>query len=657
MCAARLRERLFSPPGGPIDATADGFWRHTLDPRSRPDGPLYNLLLVLGFRAYYHALTDEDPERRSRSILLGNCLIGLHEQRLLARAISAGFRSWLRTLTAPWRLLQPRAAWLAHRPADRQLRLENRWIHLATRALIGVRLPWGMVRIGSPVPSGERPVSVPPVRAPIDARPVRSLTDDELLAQAWERFEVTGGPARCWNDLHDRVGYIMAVFARQQRSIGWFGPDGQILRPEPGPGFNQDLARLTGDLNRRPPAPIPPDTVDPGWEELLDRLRAEPSFIPLDADALAVLTLDQSELTAADRRRFYAGLSADVNLRLAAAAVPGGLLSPDICRQARAVFRRWSTVWFMGLLFRSLPDSYAAAAGVHVLGEVSELATDPFRRCGETAQFIVDLLGRDDGWGPDGLIPEGDAYRSVVGIRAMHAIVAHHLLAAGWDSARYGLPLNAEDVLGTALTFGVSPVEMLDQLGFDVPQAQREAWVRFWLGIGHLLGAPLGTVTTSGPAGPVPLTYPQARDLARFIRSRHHARSLDGVRLGEAIVAGTADGFPRGLGWLAAGLMQVLGDPRVVELLLLRAGSRREAALVIRGFSLLLGTRATRPAGRVLVRTIGAFWVRPFLRQGRTRPYRRPLRPGDRARLAWSRRVALAWPLSCAPPVRPAAGT
>jgi hypothetical protein len=329
-------------------------------------------------------------------------------------------------------------------------------------------------------------------------------------------------------------------------------------------------------------------------------------------------------------------------------SAPGDLLDPRTCRAARALFGRWSTIWFMGLVFRSLPDSYAAAAGVRVLGVVSELATDPFRRAGETAQFVLDLLGRDEGWGPQGMRPDGDAYRSVAGVRAMHAIVASRLTMQGWDEAGHGPPLNAEDVLGTALTFGISPLQMLDSIGIAIDTERRDSWVRFWLGIGHLLGAPYESVTAAGPTGRVPLDHRQAQALAQAIWARHHTRSLDGVRLGEAILAGVTDGFPRWAGWLPTGLMQVLGQPRVVGLLLLGRGeSDLPARMVATAFRTVLAHRATRPLGRALISGLGRLWMRPFLVQGRTRPYRRPLRDGDRSRLVWSRAVAQAWPLGC----------
>lgn len=263
------------------------------------------------------------------------------------------------------------------------------------------------------------------------------------------------------------------------------------------------------------------------------------------------LTLDHiADLAVTDRAR---QIRHDVVERLELATRPGDLLDPATCRRARRVFRRWSTVWLMALAFRSLPDSYAAAAGVHVLGRVSDLATDPFRRAGETAFFVIDLLCSDAGWSDGLLEADGSALRSVLGVRTMHALLAHRLLepGQGWDSGGLGVPFNQEDILGTALSFGVSPLEMLDELGIDLDDDGRNALVRLWLGIGFLLGAPHEALTVPALEGRRPLDHREALALSQAIRRRHHARSLDGVRLSEALLEGVADGFPRGFGWLA----------------------------------------------------------------------------------------------------------
>ncbi len=227
--------------------------------------------------------------------------------------------------------------------------------------------------------------------------------------------------------------------------------------------------------------------------------------------------------------------------------------------------------------------------------------------------------------------------------------MADRLLNHQWDSAVYGVPFNQEDVIGTALSFSTSTLDMLDELGIETDEQTRNAVVRFWLGIGFLLGAPHDALMVPGPEGTLrPLDHREARALSLAIRRRHHARSVDGVRLCEALIEGVSDGFPRGFGWLAPGLMQVLGEPRATALLLTGTGEgRTRARLIAAVLGGLLRIRPLRPLTRTVIQAIGQRWVRPFLAQGRTRPYRRPLSPEDVTRLESASRVPDRWPEGC----------
>jgi hypothetical protein len=647
-CEEDLRKRLFRPPGDPGGGTEDEFWASLSDPRSRPGGPRHNELLVLGFRAYRNALDATDGEARSRHILLGNSLLALHEQRLLSLAIAIGFRSWLRTLTTPWLTLQTRYSWRHRDPGDARLWLEHQWIRFVTRHFAGVALPTGTVKTGRPVPAGDRPVTVQRLPVQDAGSPHRrpaALSDDELVGKLFTKFDVTGRRARCWADLDDRMAYIIALFAEHQRSSWWWDDAGDVARTDVWPELDTALAdQLTIMAMPEPGAFGAADEPSPLSDAELDELRSRPTHLALDAaDDLALETAADDEHAVRARQ-----LSEDVAQRRDAIARPGELLDPETCRLARQAFSKWSTVWFMGLVFRSLPDSYAAAAGVHVLGRVSDLATHPFRRAGETAFFVIDQLGSDEGWDNGLMEAGGAALRSVRGVRVMHALSAHRLLAHRWDSAAHGVPFNQEDVLGAALSFGVSPIEMLDDLGISVGNEVKDAMTRFWLGIGHLLGVPAEILMVPGRSGPRPLNYTEARALARAIRRRHHERSLDGVRLCEALQEGVADGFPRWFDWLAPGLMRALGDREVTTQLLVGTGrGHRPAALAATVFGGLLGFRPARPVARVLVHAIGRRWIGPFLAQGRTRPYRRPLREDDLSRAEAEERLPDYWPAGC----------
>ncbi len=647
-----MRKKLFRPPGDPGGGTEQEFWVSLTDPRSRSAGPHHNQLLVLGFRAYYRALEEPPGEQRSQHILTGNCLLALHEQRLLSLAISVGLRSWLRTLTTPWATLETRHHWRHRDPGPLRLRLEDAWIGLATRLLIGVDLPIGLVKTGKPVPPGDKPLAVQ--RVPVDAgdgrHRIEDLSDEVLLGKLFTHLGVDGGRARCWNDLRDRMAYISALFAEHQRAAWWFDEAGSVVRVPPRPGLDSvlrsQLRLLAGPVPIDGSARRRGEVASPLTDDQLDVLRTRATHLPLEGPEQLRLEDVADEGNTA---RIHL-IREDVEQRRSQAVQPGDLLDPATCTRARKVFDRWSTVWFMALVFRSLPDSYAAAAGVHVLGRVSDLATDPFRRAGETAFFVMDLLGSDKGWHEGAMQPDGAALQSVRGVRAMHALMADRLLNHQWDSAVYGVPFNQEDVIGTALSFSTSTLDMLDELGIETDEQTRNAVVRFWLGIGFLLGAPHDALMVPGPEGTLrPLDHREARALSLAIRRRHHARSVDGVRLCEALIEGVSDGFPREFGWLTPGLMQVLGEPRATALLLTGTGEGRTGARLIAAvLGGLLRIRPLRPLTRTVIQAIGQRWVRPFLAQGRTRPYRRPLSPDDVTRLESAARVPDRWPEGCA---------
>ncbi len=657
-CRRDLNRDLFHPPGGPDGGTEDEFWASIRDPRLQLGARTRNQFLVLGFRAYRNALTEHDPERKARLILLGNCLIGLHEQRLLSLAISVGFRSWLRTLTTLWQLFTTRYRWRHRDPGPLRLRIENWWIHFATRHVIGVSLPTGTVRVGRPVPPGADPIPIPPAppatATSIGARPgagpdrrgarrIFDVDDDELLVSLMARLGVDGGPANCWNDLSDRMAFIAALFARRQRDPDWFDGEGRVVRPEPSIDLARELARHAERIAHRPEPDEPASVASPLSDRQLDFLRTRSP----DLARLARQDLDYDSIVGGLGRQALVPIMTDFDQRYRRLSRPGGLLDPPTCYRARNLFRENSTTWFLGLLMRSLPESYSSAIGAHALGLVSDLATDAFRRTGETARFVLDVLAADEGWRLGRMVPNGPAYRSVVGVRCMHAIVAVRLGQDHWDHRRLGTPINLEDLLGAALSFCVPPIEMLDDLGVTLPPESRDTYVRFWLGIGVLLGLPEDVVR--GADGRC-LDYQQAQALSRAIRRRHHARSVDGVRLTEALLVGMVDGFPRFAGWLAPGLMQVMGRDSVGRQLMISVGpGRRRAAVVAAVFSWSLRLRPIRPAVRWLVQRIGRRWILPFAEQGRTRPYRRPLQADDDERILAELRSADHWPVDCPP--------
>jgi len=219
------------PPGG----TENEFWASIRDPRPEVGSTERNQLLVLGLLAYRDAISEPDPERRARNILMGNCFLTLYEQRQLSTAISFGLRARVRTLTGPWMLLTSRNGRGRRRPKSWRIRAEDNWIHYATRHLISIRMLQRSIKVGRPVPPGRNPVPViareiEPIRH--GRRPATAADNDELLSKLFWQLDVNGTPARCWNDVIDRVAYLAATLAYHQRDAGWFDADGRLIRPE-----------------------------------------------------------------------------------------------------------------------------------------------------------------------------------------------------------------------------------------------------------------------------------------------------------------------------------------------------------------------------------------------------------------------------------------
>lgn len=617
---ACLRKVLVVPPGTEA-AAGTPFWETVEIADKHPEGQPRNHLLILGFQAYAKAIVADDDDERSKYLLMGNSLLALHEQRILALAISMGFRSWLRNLTRPWLMAGTQRKWLNTDPGSWRISLEDRWIRFATRHFVRVDVPWGPVPVGKPVPSGERPITVRSEKiaennkANRRARMVEQLDADEFLHELHEEFVVDGRPASNWNILSDRMAYILALFAQHQRSDQWWNNGDPSQGLKVAPQWNKFDAKLAEQVERMkidPSSNIREPSNSPMTDAELEKLRFEPSYPLLQRSATQILmrrAVDQETRDEMER------VATDVRARMVELRAPGGLLDPDTVQGARRLFERNETLVFVGLFLRSLPDAYAAARGVQVISEVSDLASDPMRRASETAQFIADLLIRS------GQVDnEPYAMRSIVGVRFMHSVAAKHLQEEGWEEPILGVPVNQEDVLATALSFSVPVFEMLDVIGVPVDDEDRDAYVRFWLGIGHMLGAPLTDVTT----------YEEGLALALHIRSRQRARNLSGVRLTEGLMDGVGAGFARGTSWMAKGLMRVIGDPAIVDILMVDQGPGRSRSKIMAGMLRFgFGNRVTRSFTRWAINNAGRKSLEPYFALGSGRPFRRPLQQGE----------------------------
>lgn len=179
------------------------------------------------------------------------------------------------------------------------------------------------------------------------------------------------------------------------------------------------------------------------------------------------------------------------------------------------------------LYFKALPTTYLPLSTSKVLTRTGRLADSEDkqarfgRRVGETAQFVLDVMGGGN------LKPGGKGIRTTQKIRLIHASIRYFLPKEQWDEAAWQKVINQEDMAITILTFSVSMLDGLEQLGIAVSEAQAEAYLHTWNVVAHLLGISPELQ---------PRDIADGRALLEKILRRHQTQSEDGIQLTQALV-------------------------------------------------------------------------------------------------------------------------
>ncbi|GAA4838302.1 oxygenase MpaB family protein [Algivirga pacifica] len=157
-----------------------------------------------------------------------------------------------------------------------------------------------------------------------------------------------------------------------------------------------------------------------------------------------------------------------------------------------AFFKAYGPQISMMLLCKSLPSTYACRRGVEVLYRTGrfmkskEGSLNPFvRRLMETSQFVLDVMSEG------GILSNGVGVRTAQKVRLMHAAIRYYLLNnthVSWDQEDLGIPINQEDMAGTLLSFAVYPIQGLEQIGVEVSEEEKEAYLYVWQHIGRIMG-------------------------------------------------------------------------------------------------------------------------------------------------------------------------
>jgi hypothetical protein len=186
----------------------------------------------------------------------------------------------------------------------------------------------------------------------------------------------------------------------------------------------------------------------------------------------------------------------------------------------------------------SLPQCYVMKFGTEVLAYTKFLQVEPTRRIRETAQMVMDVMV------PGGLKPGGRGVRATMKVRVMHAIVRHMIMndpravanpADPALRARFGLPINQEDMVYTLMTFSYVVVEGFRTMGYRMTDRQREGYIHCWNVVGCLMGIREELL---------PATFDAAKELFEAIQRRQHGHSEAGQKLTAALLKAVEDALP-----------------------------------------------------------------------------------------------------------------
>lgn len=161
---------------------------------------------------YYDAMFQPDPKRKAELMLLANFKVGLHEQiRLqphIAGAMNAPVTEDLFDV-----LGSPQLA------SEARESIMRAWRHLATRAIMRYRLPYGAVPVSGDLPLLPNRNTYPDVLVTLEHPELRAVVN---------RYGTPSGPrlfkSRDWANLDQRMQFIFNLFRTRQKSLELFDP-------------------------------------------------------------------------------------------------------------------------------------------------------------------------------------------------------------------------------------------------------------------------------------------------------------------------------------------------------------------------------------------------------------------------------------------------
>jgi hypothetical protein len=168
------------------------------------------------------------------------------------------------------------------------------------------------------------------------------------------------------------------------------------------------------------------------------------------------------------------------------------------------------------LSFAAMVNCYAQPRPSRVLTLTHRL-NQPHRRLSETAQFVLNMMGRDPFGSGGSFVP------TLQKTRLIHAAVRYFITRSGkWDTEADGVPVCQQDMLGALLIFSVQVIEGIRRIGVSVTEQEAADYYYVWRVAGAMLGI---------PAEAMPETLDEARRLNASLVEAAYGPSPEGVQL------------------------------------------------------------------------------------------------------------------------------
>jgi len=281
-------------------------------------------------------------------------------------------------------------------------------------------------------------------------------------------------------------------------------------------------------------------------DAFLDRMR---QTVDPPADAVATALVDQGAhrlvATLIKNRQMWDAngepspfLPEDVRAYMKTASALPPWRDEGMVNEAEAFFLLYGLASSTLLACASLPQCYVMKYGTEVLAYTKFLQVDPTRRVRETAQMVMDVMV------PGGLTPMGRGVRATMKVRVMHAIVRHMIRSDPRAAAnpadpalqaKFGLPINQEDMVYTLMTFSYVVIEGFRTMGYEMTDRQREGYIHCWNVVGFLMGIREELL---------PARFNDAAELFEAIQRRQHGASVAGQKLTAALLNAVEDALP-----------------------------------------------------------------------------------------------------------------